>query len=177
MATETQENEASSLGDEWQWINNEPAEVLRATVEDAFIADPRKNWSAEELARWIRDVGLVSAKKNVWDHAAALGEFLVNGLGYVTGEDYMSMDLALMFTIAEDEAVAQMMNDASLRTVHRYMVGINCWSAAIGQPVSTAPAEGAAAAASPGSATSGRTATEQALLKVCLLYTSDAADE
>ena len=166
MATETQENEASSLGDEWQWINNETAEVLRATVENAFFADPRKNWSAEELARWIRDVGLVSAKKNVWDHAAALGEFLVNGLGYVTGEDYMSMDLALMFTIAEDEAVAQMMNDASLRTVHRYMVGINCWSAATGQPVSTAPAEGAGAAASPGSATSGRTATEQALLKV-----------
>ena len=148
MATETQENEASSLGDEWQWINNETAEVLRATVENAFFADPRKNWSAEELARWIRDVGLVSAKKNVWDHAAALGEFLVNGLGYVTGEDYMSMDLALMFTIAEDEAVAQMMNDASLRTVHRYMVGINCWSAATGQPVSTAPAGGAATAAS-----------------------------
>ena len=129
MATETQENEASSLGDEWQWINNETAEVLRATVENAFFADPRRNWSAEELASWIRDVALVSAKKNVWDHAAALGEFLVNGLGYVTGEDYMSMDLALMFTIAEDEAVTQMMNDASLRTVHRYMVGINCWSA------------------------------------------------
>ena len=144
MATETQENEASSLGDEWQWISNDTAEVLRATVEDAFIADPRKNWSAEELARWIRDVGLVSAKKNVWDHAAALGEFLVNGLGYVTGEDYMSMDLALMFTIAEDEAVAQMMNDASLRTVHRYMVGINCWSAATGQPVGAAPQEAAA---------------------------------
>jgi len=53
MATETQENEASSLGDEWQWINNETAEVLRATVENAFFADPRKNWSAEELARWI----------------------------------------------------------------------------------------------------------------------------
>ena len=86
MATETQENEASSLGDEWQWINNETAEVLRATVENAFFADPRKNWSAEELARWIRDVALVSAKENVWDHAAALGEFLVNGLGYVTGE-------------------------------------------------------------------------------------------
>ena len=135
MATETQETETSTLGDEWQWISNDTAEVLRATVEDAFIADPRKNWSAEELARWIRDVGLVSAKKNVWDHAAALGEFLVNGLGYVTGEDYMSMDLALMFTIAEDEAVTQMMNDASLRTVHRYMVGINCWSAATGQPV------------------------------------------
>ena len=64
MATETQENEASSLGDEWQWINNETAEVLRATVEDAFIADPRKNWSAEELARWIRDVAVVSAKEN-----------------------------------------------------------------------------------------------------------------
>ena len=123
MATETQENEASSLGDEWQWINNETAEVLRATVEDAFIADPRKNWSAEELARWIRDVALVSAKKNVWDHAAALGEFLVNGLGYVTGEDYMSMDLALMITIGEDEEVPHMMNDASIRTVHahRYM--------------------------------------------------------
>ena len=168
MATETQETETSTLGYEWQWISNDTAEVLRATVEDAFIADPRKNWSAEELARWIRDVALVSAKKNVWDHAAALGdhEYLVNGLGYVTGEDYMSMDLAMMFTIAEDEAVPQMMNDASLRTVHRYMVGINCWSAATGQPVGAAPAEGAAAAASPGSATSGRTATEQALLKV-----------
>ena len=87
MATGT-----SSLGDEWQWISNDTAEVLRATVEIAFTADPRKNWSAEELARWIRDVALVSAKKNVWDHAAALGECLVNGLGYVTGEDYMSMD-------------------------------------------------------------------------------------
>ena len=76
----------SSLGDEWQWISNDTAEVLRATVEIAFTADPRKNWSAEELARWIRDVGLVSAKKNVWDHAAALGEFLVNGLGYVTAK-------------------------------------------------------------------------------------------
>ena len=131
MATETQENEASSLGDEWQWINNETAEVLRATVEDAFIADPRKNWSAEELARWIRDVALVSAKKNVWDHAAALGEFLaiVNGLGYVTGEDYMSMDLAMMISIVEDEEAPHMMNDASVRTVHRYMVGINSWSA------------------------------------------------
>ena len=89
MATET-----LSIGDEWEWISNDTAEILRATVESVFTADPRKNWSAEELARWIRDVGLVSAKKNVWDHAAALGEFLVNGLGYVTGEDYMSMDLA-----------------------------------------------------------------------------------
>ena len=78
MATET-----SSLGDEWQWIGNDTAEVLRATVEVAFTEDPRKNWSAEEIARWIRDVALVSAKKNVSDHAAALGEFLVNGLGYV----------------------------------------------------------------------------------------------
>ena len=86
MATET-----SSLGDEWQWISNDTAEVLRATVEIAFTADPRKNWSAEELARWIRDVALVSAKKNVWDHAAALGEHLANGLGYVTGEEYMSL--------------------------------------------------------------------------------------
>ena len=59
MATET-----SSLGDEWQWISNDTAEVLRATVEAAFTADPRKNWSAEEIARWIRDVALVSAKKN-----------------------------------------------------------------------------------------------------------------
>ena len=101
MATETQENEASSLGDEWQWISNDTAEVLRATVEDAFIADPRKNWSAEELARWIRDVALVSAKKNVWDHAEALSEYLVNGLGYVTGEEYMSMDLGLMITIGK----------------------------------------------------------------------------
>ena len=81
MATENQENEASSLGDEWQWINNETAEVLRATVENAFFADPRKNWSAEELARWIRDVALVSAKKNVWDHAAAQ----VNSLSTVSG--------------------------------------------------------------------------------------------
>ena len=74
MATET-----SSIGDEWEWISNDTAEILRATVESAFTADPRKNWSAEELARWIRDVALVSAKKNVWDHAAALGEYLVNG--------------------------------------------------------------------------------------------------
>ena len=145
MATET-----SSLGDEWQWISNDTAEVLRATVEIAFTADPRKNWSAEELARWIRDVALVSAKKNVWDYAAALGEYLVNGLGYVTGEDYMSMDLALMITIGEDGEVPHMMNDASIRTVHRYMVGINSWSAATGQPVGAVPAEGAAGAASPG---------------------------
>ena len=40
----------------------------------------------------------MSAKKNVWDHAAALGEYLVNGLGYVTGEDYLSMDLAMMIS-------------------------------------------------------------------------------
>ena len=59
-----------------------------------------------------------------------------------------------------------MMNDASLRTVHRYMVGINCWSAATGQSVGAAPPEAAAGVASPGSATSGRSATEQALLKV-----------
>ena len=71
-----------------------------------------------------------------------------------------------MFTIAEDEAVPQMMNDASLRTVHRYMVGINCWSAATGPPVGAAPPEAAAGVASPGSATSGKTTTEQALLKV-----------
>ena len=58
------------------------------------------------------------------------------------------------------------MNDASIRTVHRYMVGINSWSAATGQPVGAVPAEGAAGAASPGSASSGRSATEQALLKV-----------
>ena len=103
---------------------------------------------------------------NVWDHAAALGEYLVEGLGYVTGEDYMSMDLAMMITIGEDEAVPRMMNDASIRTVHRYMVGINSWSAATGQPVGAVPAEGAAGAASPGSASSGRSATEQALLKV-----------
>ena len=102
MATET-----SSIGDEWEWISYDTAEILRATVESAFTADPRKNWSAEELARWIRDVALVSAKKNVWDHAAALGEFLVNGLGYVTGEDYMSMDLGLMITIGEDGQVTQ----------------------------------------------------------------------
>ena len=46
MATETQETETSTLGDEWQWISNDTAEVLRAlaTVEDAFIADPRKNF-------------------------------------------------------------------------------------------------------------------------------------
>ena len=37
----------------------------------------------------------------------------------------MSMDLALMITIGEDEEVPHMMNDASIRTVHRYMVGIN----------------------------------------------------
>ena len=134
--------------------------MLRATVEIAFTADPRKNWSAEELARWIRDVALVSAKKNVWDYAAALGEYLVNGLGYVTGEDYMSMDLALMITIGEDEEVQQMMNDASIRTVHRYMVGINSWSAATGQPEGAAPPEGAAAAASPGSASSAVRAQE-----------------
>ena len=138
----------SSLGDERQWISNDTAEVLRSTVESAFTDDPRKNWSAEELARWIRDVALVSAKKNVWDYAAALGEYLVNGLGYVTGEDYnvMSMDLALMITIGEDEEVPHMMNDASIRTVHRYMVGINSWSAATGQPVGAVPAEGAAGA-------------------------------
>ena len=106
MATET-----SSIGDEWEWISNDTAEILRATVESAFTADPRKNWSAEELARWIRDVALVSAKKNVWDHAAALGEYLVEGLGYVTGEDYMSMDLAMMISVGEDEAVPRMMND------------------------------------------------------------------
>ena len=53
MATET-----SSIGDEWEWISNDTAEILRATVESAFTADPRKNWSAEELARWIRDVAL-----------------------------------------------------------------------------------------------------------------------
>ena len=29
-------------------------------------------------------MALVSAKKNVWDYAAALGEYLVNGLGYVS---------------------------------------------------------------------------------------------
>ena len=75
MATETEETETSTLGDEWQWINNDTAEVLRATVENAFIADPRKNWSAEELACWIRDAALVSAKKNVWDHAAALAKY------------------------------------------------------------------------------------------------------
>ena len=57
--TETPETETSSLGDEWQWISNDTAEVLRATVEIAFTADPRKNWSAEELARWIRDEWLV----------------------------------------------------------------------------------------------------------------------
>ena len=56
--TETPETETSSLGDEWQWISNDTAEVLRATVEAAFTADPRKNWSAEEIARWIRDVAL-----------------------------------------------------------------------------------------------------------------------
>ena len=103
--TETPETETSSLGDEWQWISNDTAEVLRATVEAAFTADPRKNWSAEEIARWIRDVALVSAKKNVWDHAAALGEHLANGLGYVTGEEYMSMDLAVMFTTGEEGEV------------------------------------------------------------------------
>ena len=97
MATET-----SSLGDEWQWISNDTAAVLRSTVESAFLEDPRKNWTAEDLARWIRDVALVSAKQNVWDHAAALGEYLVNGLGYVTGEDYLSMDLAMMITIGEE---------------------------------------------------------------------------
>ena len=43
--TETPETETSSLGDEWQWISNDTAEVLRATVEIAFTADPRKNWS------------------------------------------------------------------------------------------------------------------------------------
>ena len=139
MATET-----PSLGDEWQWISNDTAEVLRATVENAFTSDPRKNWSAEELARWIRDVALVSAKKNVWDYAAALGKYLVNGLGYVTGEDYIPMDLALMITIGEDEEVQQMMNDASIRTVHRYMVGINSWSAATGQPAGAAQQDGAA---------------------------------
>ena len=66
----------SSLGDEWQWISNDTAAVLRSTVESAFTDDPRKNFSAEKMARWIRDVALVSAKKNVWDidHAAALGE-------------------------------------------------------------------------------------------------------
>ena len=42
MATETEETETSSLGDEWQWISNDTAEVLRATVENAFIVDPRK---------------------------------------------------------------------------------------------------------------------------------------
>ena len=87
MATET-----SSLGDEWQWISNDTAEVLRATVEIAFTADPRKNWSAGELARWIRDVALVSAKKNVRDHAAALGEYLVNGLGYVKSDEQEEED-------------------------------------------------------------------------------------
>ena len=142
MATET-----SSLGDEWQWISNDTAEVIRATVDTSSVS-----------ARWIRDVALVSAKKNVWDHAAALGEYLVEGLGYVTGEDYMSMDLAMMITIGEDEAVPRMMNDASIRTVHRYMVGINSWSAATGQPVGAAPQEAAAGVASPGSATSGRSA-------------------
>ena len=141
MATETEETETSTLGDEWQWISNDTAEVLRATVENAFIADPRRNWSAEELAGWIRDVALVSAKKNVWDHAAALGEYLVDGLGYVTGEDYMSMDLAMMISVGEDQAVPRMMNDASIRTVHRYTVGINSWSAATGQPVGAAPQE------------------------------------
>ena len=129
MATET-----SSLGDEWQWISNDTAEVLRATVEIAFTADPRKNWSAEELARWIRDVALVSAKKNVWDHAAALGAYLVNSLGYVTGEDYMNIDLGLMLSIGEDAEVPQMMNDASIRTVHRYMCGIDSWPAVTGLP-------------------------------------------
>ena len=91
--------------------------MLRSTVESAFTEDPRKNWTAEELARWIRDVALVSAKKNVWDYATALGEYLVDGLGYVTGEEYLSMDLAMMITIGEDEEVPQMMNDASIRTV------------------------------------------------------------
>ena len=40
-------------------------------------------------------MALVSAKKNVWDYAAALGEYLVNGLGYVTGEDYLSQPPAV----------------------------------------------------------------------------------
>ena len=57
----------STLGEDWQWISNGTAEVLRSTVESAFTGNPRKNWSAEELARWIRDVALVSAKKNVWE--------------------------------------------------------------------------------------------------------------
>ena len=47
MATETEETETSTLGDEWQWINNDTAEVLRATVENAFIADPRKTWTVK----------------------------------------------------------------------------------------------------------------------------------
>ena len=76
------------------------------------------------------------------------------------------MDLAVMFTTGEEGEVTDMMNDALIRTVHRYMVGINSWSAATGQPEGAAPPEGAAAAASPGSASPGTTATEQALLKV-----------
>ena len=64
MATETEETETSSLGDEWQWISNDTAEVLRSTVESAFTEDPRKNWTAEELARWIRDVAQLSSSGN-----------------------------------------------------------------------------------------------------------------
>ena len=51
MATETEATDASSLGDEWQWISNDTAgqcaEVLRSTVECAFKEDPRRNWAAK----------------------------------------------------------------------------------------------------------------------------------
>ena len=77
--------------------------------------------AAGDVEQWLKALGVALKKKDVYDAAEKLAEYLVDVKGYGTGEDYQ---LAEQGDVEEARTNAKLtLSDVSVRTVVRYMTG------------------------------------------------------
>ena len=93
----------------------------KETLRKFFVEHAETELTKGDVEQWLKTLGVALKKKDVYDAAKALAEYLIDVKGYGTGEDYQ---LAEQGDVEEARTNAKLtLSDVSVRTVVRYMTG------------------------------------------------------
>ena len=93
----------------------------KETLRKFFADHAEVELTKGDVEQWLKTLGVALKKKDVYDAAEKLAEYLVDVKGYGTGEDYQ---LAEQGDVEEARTNAKLtLSDVSVRTVVRYMTG------------------------------------------------------
>ena len=67
-----------------------PSDGVRKGLREYFADHEGNVLTREHLIQWLKQLALTTSKKEIWDAAERIAEYMVDVKGYHTGEDYIT---------------------------------------------------------------------------------------